>query len=62
MPWWQIVAIMVAFAVVAGVCVGVLTSLAGLPGGWGTVGVGAATGVIGAALIARRNSAKGDSQ
>lgn len=59
MPWWQIIAILVAFVVVAGVCVGLLSSVINLPSAWGTVGVGAATGVIGATLISRRKNAGG---
>jgi ribose/xylose/arabinose/galactoside ABC-type transport system permease subunit len=56
MPWWQIIAITAAAAVVVGVCLGVLTSVANLPTGWATLGVGATTGAVGAFLINRRRN------
>ncbi|MDG4666697.1 hypothetical protein [Mycobacterium sp. 236(2023)] len=62
MPWWQIVAITAAFAVAAGVCLGILTSVANLPTGWATLGVGATAGAVGAYLINRRRMAERDSR
>jgi hypothetical protein len=59
MPWWQIVAILVAFAVVTGLIVGLLAAVLGFPGSWGTVGVGAATGVVAVGLISHRKRAQG---
>jgi hypothetical protein len=55
MGWPVIIALMVATAVVTGLVVGLLRDAIGWSAG--TAGVGVATGVVGAILIARRRAA-----
>jgi hypothetical protein len=54
MPWWKIIAILVVVALVVGAGVGILGSLLDFSTTWVGVGVGAALGVVAAALINRR--------
>jgi len=57
MGWGTILGLMLATALVMGMLFGLVTSALNLPGHLGTVGVGAATGVVGAVLMARRRAA-----
>lgn len=54
MSWPVIIAIMLATGVVVGMTLGLFGERLGLDGGTVTTGVGAAIGVVGAMLIARR--------
>ncbi|MFY9917712.1 MAG: hypothetical protein WAL26_04855 [Mycobacterium sp.] len=60
MPWWQIVAILIAVGVVAGLAIGLLSAALGFSTSWSAAGIGAATGVVGVALVNRRNKANPD--
>ncbi len=55
--WGMIIAIMVGVAFAVGLLLGLLGELLGLPPGWRTGGIGAAVGITGAILIARRRAA-----
>ena len=55
--WGAIIAIMIVVAVVMGVLLGLMNKLFGLSQRWTTSGVGAAVGIVGAFLIARRRAA-----
>jgi len=60
MPWWQIIAILVALGMVVGVAIGLLGAAFGFATGWSGVAVGAAIGVVGVLLINRRRKALED--
>jgi type IV secretory pathway TrbD component len=57
MPWWQIVAILIAVGIVTGLVIGLLSAALGFSSSWSAAGIGAAIGVVGVALVNRRNRA-----
>ena len=60
MPWWQIIAILIAVGVVVGPALGLLSAALGFPTSWSAAGIGAAIGVVAVALVNRRNRANPD--
>jgi membrane associated rhomboid family serine protease len=57
MPWWQIIAILIAVGVVVGLALGLLSASPGFPTSWSAAGIGAAIGGVAVALVNRRNKA-----
>ncbi len=60
MPWWQIIAILIAVGVVVGLAIGLLSAALGFSTSWSAAGIGAAIGVVGVALVNRRNKTNPD--
>ena len=56
MPWWQIIAILIGVGVVVGLAIGLLGAALGFSTSWGAAGIG----VVGVALVNRRNRANPD--
>ena len=56
MPWWQIIAILIAVGLVVGLAIGLLGAALGFSTSWSAAGIG----VVGVALVNRRNKANPD--
>lgn len=60
MPWWQIIAILVGVAVVAGVAIGALGAAFDFATGWSGPAIGVTVGIVAALLVSRRRRAMED--